>query len=74
MVCNFTPVPRQGYRIGVPVPGVWQERINSDAAAYGGSNMGNYGQVATEGVPLHGHDQSIVLNLPPLATIIMVAE
>ena len=73
-VCNFTPVPRVGYRIGVPGAGIWTERVNTDAASYGGSNMGNYGQVTAEAVPSHGMAASVVLTLPPLATLIMVAE
>ena len=74
VVCNFTPVPRPGYRVGVPVPGMWQERVNTDSAAYGGTNMGNYGRTETQAVPSHGMEASLVLALPPLATLIMVAE
>ena len=74
VVCNFTPVPRPGYRIGVPSAGAWREQVNTDAAAYGGSNTGNYGQVAAEPVSSHGMAASLVLTLPPLATLIMVAE
>jgi 1,4-alpha-glucan branching enzyme len=69
VVSNFTPIPRSGYRIGVPRAGFWQERINSDAALYGGSNMGNGGGVEAEAIPSHGHDYSVVLTLPPLATV-----
>ena len=73
-VCNFTPVPRGGYRVGVPTGGMWRERINTDAAVYAGSNTGNYGGVTAEPVPSHGFEHSVVLTLPPLATLIMVAE
>ena len=68
-VANMTPVPRHHYRIGVPRPGRWVELINSDAAAYGGSNMGNAGSVDTVAEPRHGEAQSLVLTLPPLATV-----
>ncbi|WP_291296732.1 1,4-alpha-glucan branching protein GlgB [Elioraea sp.] len=72
VISNFTPVPRPGYRVGVPRPGLWAERLNSDSALYGGSNMGNGGGVPAEDVPVHGHAQSLVLTLPPLATLILV--
>jgi 1,4-alpha-glucan branching enzyme len=74
VVCNFTPVPRHGYRLGVPRPGRWVELLNSDAATYGGSNMGNGGAVITEHHPSHGHEQSLLLTLPPLATLVLSAE
>jgi 1,4-alpha-glucan branching enzyme len=72
-VSNFTPVPRPGYRVGVPAGGYWREIFNSDAAAYGGSNLGNGGGVMAEAVP--GQDQpcSLVLTLPPLATLFLEA-
>ncbi len=54
VVCNFTPVPRSGYRVGVPVAGIWREVLNTDAALYGGSNMGNQGALKTEAVASHG--------------------
>ena len=69
VVCNFTPVPRLGYRLGVPRAGYWQEILNSDAAIYGGSNMGNAGGADTQEVASHGHAQSLLLTVPPLATI-----
>ncbi len=72
VVCNFTPVPRHGYRIGVPRGGRWAERINSDAADYGGSGVGNAGGATAEAAPSHGHPQSVLLSLPPLATLILV--
>lgn len=72
VVSNFTPVPRHGYRVGVPRGGVWTERLNSDSALYGGSNLGNGGAVTAEDVPMHGHGQSLVLTLPPLATLFLV--
>jgi 1,4-alpha-glucan branching enzyme len=69
-VSNFTPVPRQGYRIGVPHGGRWAERLNTDAAGYGGSGLGNFGGVEAEASPWHGQPYSLLLTLPPLATVI----
>ncbi|HEX5727126.1 MAG TPA: 1,4-alpha-glucan branching protein GlgB [Longimicrobiaceae bacterium] len=69
--CNFTPIPRHGYRVGVPRPGVYRELLNSDAAAYGGSNLGNLGGVASEAVPEHGRAHSLCLTLPPLAVLVL---
>ncbi len=71
VVCNMTPVVRHGYRIGVPAPGHYHERINSDASAYGGSGIGNLGAVVSEQIAAHGHRHSINLNLPPLAALIL---
>jgi 1,4-alpha-glucan branching enzyme len=68
---NFTPVPREGYRIGVPYRGEWVEMLNSDGQAYGGSNVGNGGGVATEPVPSHGHADSLRLTLPPMAFLLL---
>jgi 1,4-alpha-glucan branching enzyme len=68
-VCNFTPVPRHNYRVGVPVDGFWQELLNSDAADYGGSGVGNYGGVAAEPIPCHDRPFSIELSLPPLSVV-----
>ncbi len=70
-VCNFTPVPRDAYRLGVPHGGVWREALNTDAAIYGGSNLGNGGQVQAEDIESHGLPASISLVLPPLATIVL---
>ncbi len=69
VVCNLTPVVRHGYRIGVPQAGTWQELLNTDSGWYGGGNIGNGGAVPTEPVPLHGQAQSLLLTLPPLATL-----
>ena len=68
-VCNFTPVPRTGYRIGVPHPGFYREILNTDGHAYAGGNLGNGGGVASEPVPWHGQSQSVVLTLPPLGAL-----
>ena len=67
---NFTPVPRPGYRVGVPQAGFWTEVLNSDGEIYGGSGLGNLGGVESEPVKHHGYPQSISITLPPLATVI----
>jgi len=64
-------VPRLGYGIGVPRPGFWRERLNSDAAVYGGSNIGNNGAVETVSQPMHGEAQTLYLTLPPLSTVFL---
>jgi 1,4-alpha-glucan branching enzyme len=69
VACNFTPVPRQGFRLGMPQAGQWDEVINSDQAVYGGSGLGN-GTLHTEAVSAHHRPQSLVLTLPPLATLV----
>ncbi len=73
IVHNLTPVPRDGYRIGVPGPGRWVELLNSDSEVYGGSGQGNFGGVDTGplSVPHHGRPESIDLTLPPLSTLIL---
>ncbi|WP_283638037.1 1,4-alpha-glucan branching protein GlgB [Marinovum algicola] len=68
VVCNFTPVTRPGYRIGVPLAGTWEEVLNTDAAAYAGSNQVNATPLATTEESAHGCAQSIELTVPPLAT------
>jgi 1,4-alpha-glucan branching enzyme len=70
-VLNFTPVPRESYRVGVPRAGCYRELINSDAAIYGGGNIGNAGAVYTQPVPQHGHAQSLSLTLPPLGMLML---
>jgi 1,4-alpha-glucan branching enzyme len=70
VVCNFAPVVHQGFRVGVPAGGTWQERLNTDSAYYGGSNVGTpLGAASSEAVPSHGRAHSIVLTLPPLAAV-----
>jgi 1,4-alpha-glucan branching enzyme len=71
VVLNMTPVPRQGYRIGVPRAGSWAEALNSDAAPYGGSGMGNMGGAATAPQPMHGMADSLSLTLPPLSALFL---
>jgi 1,4-alpha-glucan branching enzyme len=69
LVSNFTPNAHSKYRIGVDAPGVYHEILNSDAAEFGGSNVGNPGGVTAEAVPAHGKEYSIEVTLPPLATV-----
>jgi 1,4-alpha-glucan branching enzyme len=71
VVCNFTPVPRHEYRLGVPQPGQWRERLNSDASIYAGSGLGNAGEVRAQSIPAHDLPASVLLTLPPLGTIIL---
>ncbi len=66
---NFSPVIRNGYRVGVPKPGFYREILNTDSHLYGGSNFGNNGGVHAEAVPCHGQPCSVVVALPPLATL-----
>jgi 1,4-alpha-glucan branching enzyme len=68
---NFTPVPRLLYRIGVPEGGWYRELLNSDAASYGGGNLGNGGGVNAEWGPMHGFDYSIALTVPPLGFVLL---
>jgi 1,4-alpha-glucan branching enzyme len=72
VACNFTPVVREGFRIGVPDADAYVEVLNSDASVYGGSNVGNCGAVAVERVAANGFPQSIALTLPPLGAIVLV--
>jgi 1,4-alpha-glucan branching enzyme len=68
-VFNFTPVPRHGFRVGVPYAGRWTELANSDAAEYGGSGLGNLGSVEAKDLPAHGRPHSLEITLPPLASV-----
>nr|WP_321397158.1 1,4-alpha-glucan branching protein GlgB [uncultured Desulfobacter sp.] len=70
-VCNFTPIPRPNYRIGVFSDGVWKECLNSDAKEYGGSNLGSLGQIEASPVPCHGFSFSLNLVLPPLGIVFL---
>jgi 1,4-alpha-glucan branching enzyme len=74
VVCNFTPVPRESYRVGVPIEGYWRELLNSDAEQYGGTGWGNLGGKQTEAVPAHGRPFSLNLTLPPLAAVFLKLE
>lgn len=68
---NFTPVPRFGYRVGVPFPGTWRELANSDAVEYGGSGLGNFGAAEARPISAHGRPYSLELTLPPLAAVFL---
>jgi 1,4-alpha-glucan branching enzyme len=68
-VLNFTPLPREGYRLGVPRGGYWREALNSDAHRYGGTGWGNYGGVEARAEPMHGRPYSLDLTLPPLGAL-----
>ena len=74
VACNFTPIVRQGYRVGVPVAGGWRETLNGDAPFYGGSGVGNLGRVETTPEPWHGFEQSLAITLPPLAMVLFAPE
>jgi 1,4-alpha-glucan branching enzyme len=71
-VCNFSPVPRYGYRLGLPLRGSWREIVNTDAGYYGGSEVGNLGAVEADATPWHDQPFSAELTLPPLATVWLV--
>jgi len=74
VVCNFTPVPREDYQLGVPRGGHWREILNSDAKEHGGSGWGNFGGVEAEPVEYHGRPFSLNLTLPPLAAVFLKSE
>jgi 1,4-alpha-glucan branching enzyme len=69
IACNFTPVPRHNYRVGVPEEGFWKEILNSDALIYGGGGQGNMGGLEATPLPVHGHPFSLNLTLPPLGVV-----
>lgn len=70
-ICNFTPVERLDFRVGVPRAGFWEEALNTDAEIYGGGNRGNMGGKPSEGIAADGMDQSVTLTLPPLSAVIL---
>ncbi len=74
VACNFTPIPRENYRIGVPTGGFWREVLNSDAEEYGGSGWGNMGGKPAEAITAHGRPYSLSLTLPPLSVLFLQAE
>jgi 1,4-alpha-glucan branching enzyme len=71
VMCNFTPVERVAFRVGVPKPGFWEEVLNTDAEIYGGDNRGNLGGMSSEGIAADGQAQSVTLTLPPLSVVIL---
>ena len=70
ILCNFSPIHRDGYRVGVPAAGKYAAVLNSDDGAFGGTGLGDKGQLSTEKVPCHGQEQSIVIDLPPMSGVI----
>lgn len=70
-LCNFAPVSRTEYRIGVPAAGIYQEVFNTDDQKFGGTGTGNSERIITDEVPMHGHPQSIALTVPPMAAIFL---
>jgi 1,4-alpha-glucan branching enzyme len=73
-VCNFTPVARQNYRVGVPCEGFWKELLNSDAPLYGGSGQGNFGGLEAVALPIHGQPYSLNMTLPALGIVVYQPE
>ncbi|CAN5647799.1 1,4-alpha-glucan branching protein GlgB [soil metagenome] len=74
ITCNFTPVPRHNYMIGVPHGGYWKEVLNSDASAYGGSGQGNLGGIDASPVSFHGRRNALVITLPPLSMVVFKSQ
>jgi len=74
VISNMTPVERSGRRIGVPSEGHWAEKLNTNAAIYGGTDSGNFGGVQSEAVAASGRPHSIVVTIPPLSTLIFALE
>lgn len=74
IVCNFTPVPRYNYIVGVPRGGFWKEVLNSDASLYGGNGQGNYGSAEAEMIAAQNRPYSLLLTLPPLGVLFLKSE
>jgi 1,4-alpha-glucan branching enzyme len=74
VACNFTPVPRHGYRLGLPAAGAWREVLNTDSPAYGGAGLGNLGRVVAADAPAFGLPASVELLLPPLGALYLTPE
>jgi len=74
VVCNFTPLPRHNYRVGVPRRGFWREVLNSDAREYGGSGQGNIGGVEPAPISAHGRLHALTITVPPLSTVFFKSE
>ena len=70
ILCNFSPVHREGYRVGVPVPGKYEALLNSDEERFGGSGKGDKAPLRSEKIPCHGQEQSIAVDLPPMSGVI----
>ena len=74
VICNMTPIERDGYQIGLPAPGTWREALNSDAALYGGGNRGNLGGIMAMQGESHRQPARAQLYLPPLSTLFLVQD
>jgi 1,4-alpha-glucan branching enzyme len=74
IACNFTPVPRYNYRVGVPFPGRWRELLNTDAETYGGAGQGNLGAVDASPVQYQDQRWSVMLTVPPLGAVFLKPE
>jgi 1,4-alpha-glucan branching enzyme len=74
VVCNFTPITRTNYRVGLPFGGFWKEVLNSDAKEYGGSGYGNLGGLEASPIPFHGKYHSLSLSVPPLGILVFKRE
>ena len=72
-MANFSGGPRDDYRVGLPFAGRWREVLNTDAEIYGGSDLGNFGEVAAQAIAAHGFDQSLALTVPPLGFLVLKA-
>jgi len=70
VVCNFSPVHRDGYRVGAPIPGSWAPILNTDDVRFGGQGLGDQTALKTQAVPCHGQEQSLVIDLPPMSAVI----
>jgi 1,4-alpha-glucan branching enzyme len=70
VICNFTPIVRYNYMVGVPEGGFWQEMLNTDSTTYGGTGVGNFGGVESNPVPMHGRKHMLTLTLPPLSVLV----
>jgi 1,4-alpha-glucan branching enzyme len=73
-VANLSPVPREGYRLGLPRASRWREALNTDSKYYGGSDVGNLGGLEPEPIPWHNQPVSALVTLPPLAAVWLVPE
>ena len=71
VLCNFSPIHRTGYRLGVPFRGRWKVVLNSDEVRFGGEGLGDKDELVTQDLPCHGQDQSIVVDLPPMSSLIL---
>ncbi len=73
-VANLSPIPREGYRLGLPRVSRWKEALNTDSKYYGGSDVGNLGELEPEPIPWHNQPVSALVTLPPLAAVWLVPE